>query len=65
MHCAHCGAQVMPGQRFCSKCGQPVADARLPARRTSPRRLNPRPGQSRRTWPERGIRPSLACGTAP
>ena len=24
MYCAHCGAQMMPGQRFCSKCGQPV-----------------------------------------
>lgn len=25
MHCAHCGAQVMPGQMFCNKCGQPVS----------------------------------------
>lgn len=24
MHCVQCGAQVMPGQRFCNKCGQPV-----------------------------------------
>ena len=27
MHCAHCGSQIMPGQRFCSKCGQPVFGA--------------------------------------
>ena len=24
MYCAHCGSPVMPGQRFCNKCGQPV-----------------------------------------
>jgi len=24
MHCAHCGAQVALGLRFCNKCGQPV-----------------------------------------
>jgi len=27
MHCAHCGAQAMLGQKFCSKCGQPLAGA--------------------------------------
>ena len=27
MHCVQCGAQVMPGQRFCNKCGQPVFGA--------------------------------------
>jgi len=31
MHCAHCGAPLMPNQRFCSKCGQPVAAATAPA----------------------------------
>ena len=31
MHCAHCGTPLMPGQRFCSKCGQPVAAATAPA----------------------------------
>ena len=27
MQCAHCGAQAMPGQRFCSKCGQSLVGA--------------------------------------
>jgi len=31
MRCARCGEQLMPGQRFCSKCGQPVVGAVSPA----------------------------------
>ena len=31
MRCARCGEQLMPGQRFCSKCGQPVLGAAPPA----------------------------------
>ena len=31
MHCAHCGAPLMPGQRFCSKCGQSVVGEVSPA----------------------------------
>jgi hypothetical protein len=27
MYCNHCGVDVMPGQVFCSKCGQPIAGA--------------------------------------
>jgi hypothetical protein len=27
MQCVQCGAQVLPGQVFCSKCGQPVSGA--------------------------------------
>jgi uncharacterized OB-fold protein len=27
MYCAHCGTQLIPGQVFCSKCGQQVAGA--------------------------------------
>jgi len=27
MQCANCGAPIVLGQRFCSKCGQPVAPA--------------------------------------
>ena len=31
MRCSRCGEQLMPGQRFCSKCGQPVVGAVSPA----------------------------------
>jgi hypothetical protein len=31
MYCAHCGAQVMPGQIFCSKCGTAIAPGAVPA----------------------------------
>jgi hypothetical protein len=27
MQCVQCGAQILPGQVFCSKCGQPVSGA--------------------------------------
>jgi len=30
MQCANCGAPVVLGQRFCNKCGQPVAGAATP-----------------------------------
>jgi zinc ribbon protein len=36
MFCAHCGTQVMPGQIFCSKCGQRVASAAPSASATTP-----------------------------
>jgi len=36
MHCAHCGTPVMPGQRFCSKCGQPIVGATPPAPAAAP-----------------------------
>jgi len=31
MHCVHCGAQLIPGQIFCSQCGQAVAVANQPS----------------------------------
>ena len=31
MHCAHCGTPVIPGQRFCSKCGRPIVGTAPPA----------------------------------
>ena len=36
MYCAHCGAQVMPGQSFCSKCGQAISGAPIPAPMATP-----------------------------
>ncbi len=36
MHCAHCGAQGMLGQRFCSKCGQPLVGAVASASEAQP-----------------------------
>ena len=36
MYCAHCGAQVMPGQIFCSKCGQAISGAPAPASMATP-----------------------------
>jgi len=30
MYCAHCGAQVMPAQIFCNKCGEAVSGAPNP-----------------------------------
>ena len=37
MHCAKCGAVVPEGAKFCTKCGSPVGERKLPA--TWPRRL--------------------------
>ena len=36
MYCAHCGAQVMPGQIFCNKCGQAISGAPTPASMATP-----------------------------
>ena len=36
MYCAHCGAQVMPGQIFCIKCGQAISGAPSPAPMATP-----------------------------
>jgi len=36
MYCAHCGAQVMPGQLFCNKCGQAISGAPAPASTATP-----------------------------
>ena len=36
MHCVQCGAQLLPGQIFCSKCGQPVAGAMASASTVPP-----------------------------
>jgi hypothetical protein len=36
MYCAHCGAQVMPGQIFCSKCGQAISGAPTRASMATP-----------------------------
>ena len=36
MYCAQCGAQVMPGQVFCSKCGQSISGAPAPAPTATP-----------------------------
>jgi len=36
MYCAHCGVQVMPGQTFCSKCGQAISGAPVPEPRATP-----------------------------
>jgi len=60
MQCVQCGAPVMPGQMFCSKCGQPIADAMA-----SPAAAPPAPpvqsstGQPSEPAPSRGFaRPS-------
>jgi hypothetical protein len=36
MYCGYCGTQVMPGQIFCSKCGQRVAGAAPSASAATP-----------------------------
>jgi predicted amidophosphoribosyltransferase len=29
LHCAQCGAQLQPGDRFCGECGHPVSLAKI------------------------------------
>ena len=36
MHCVQCGVQLLPGQMFCSKCGQQVVDAAASASTAQP-----------------------------
>jgi len=45
MHCAQCGNQVMEGQVFCSKCGQPVS-AGSPSTISPPPSFQPSMGQA-------------------
>lgn len=26
LHCSHCGAEIVPGDKFCTKCGQSIVD---------------------------------------
>ena len=58
MHCAHCGTPVVVGQRFCNKCGQPVAAA-PPAPVAVPAPPQPPPPQTAPPVPSVGfVRPS-------
>jgi len=59
MHCAHCGSPVMPGQRFCSKCGQPAFSAPASSPVAQPAPPQPSTGQSSIPSPNTGFaRPS-------
>jgi len=46
MQCVQCGAQLLPGQIFCSKCGQPVGGAMA-----SPSTVPPAPPVQSSTYP--------------
>lgn len=59
MHCAHCGSPVMPGQRFCNKCGQPVFSAPASSPVAQPAPPPPSASQSSMPYPSAEfIRPS-------
>ena len=59
MYCAHCGAQVMLGQRFCSKCGQPVVGVAASASAAQPAPPQSSTGQTSVAGPSVGFaRPS-------
>ena len=59
MYCAHCGAQMMPGQRFCSKCGQPFVDVAVPGPAAQPAPPQSSTGQTSVPGPSAGFaRPS-------
>ena len=59
MYCAHCGAQMMPGQRFCSKCGQPLVDVAVPGPAAQPALPQSSTGQTGVPGPSAGFaRPS-------
>ena len=57
MQCAQCGTQIMVGQRFCSKCGQPVASAAPSSTPVQPAPLQPPPGQIGASAPSAGFAP--------
>jgi len=57
MHCAHCGAQLMPGQRFCNKCGQPVVGAAPPPPAPVPLPPQYSPSQTTVPGPSTGFAP--------
>jgi len=60
MHCAHCGAPIVLGQRFCNKCGQAVAAAPpVPVAAPVPPPQPPPPAQTSTPAPSVGyVRPS-------
>jgi len=59
MQCAQCGSPLMPGQRFCNKCGQPVAVAPAPSPVAQPVPPRPSPSQTSMPYPHAEfVRPS-------
>lgn len=57
MYCAHCGAQVGLGQRFCSKCGQATSGVAGPDLAHQPSPLSPVPSGQ--------VSPSIAAAAYP
>jgi hypothetical protein len=49
MFCAHCGVQIMPGQIFCSRCGQRIIAA--PASGPVPQPVTPLPSSTNQISP--------------